>query len=55
MSLFISEEKREKRLEVCRRCVEYNATLYQCRECGCFLKIKSLLKNQKCPKGKWNE
>jgi hypothetical protein len=24
-----------------------------CKECGCILSAKTLVKNEKCPKGKW--
>lgn len=27
--------------------------LENCKECGCFIRIKSKLENQKCPLGKW--
>ena len=25
----------------------------QCKKCGCFMKLKVVIPNQKCPIGKW--
>tara|TARA_B100001029_G_scaffold122548_1_gene101945 strand:- start:490 stop:756 length:267 start_codon:yes stop_codon:yes gene_type:complete len=46
-----------KRLKICYECehIRLKNTLYQrCVICGCFLKPKTKLINQKCPIGKWN-
>lgn len=43
----------DQRLQVCRACQWYDSLWIRCRHCGCFLKAKVKLKNQKCPIGKW--
>ena len=41
------------RLEACSMC--YRNYDGQCLECACFISIKSLLKTEKCPIGRWPE
>lgn len=43
------------RLEICKQCEHFNAHLYQCRHCKCFLKLKAAVNVWKCPLDKWNE
>lgn len=40
------------RLEVCGRCesLEYGST---CMKCGCIVNVRAVMKDGKCPKGKW--
>ena len=47
------ELTRNIRDEKCRGCPRYEAAFEQCRECGCFIKLKTLLRTEKCPLGKW--
>ena len=47
------KELMEARLDICRECKYLNKTLMQCTKCGCFMKLKSTLKQAKCPVGKW--
>jgi len=48
----------DKRLAICAVC-EHSRDLYSrgwinyCNKCGCMLKIKTRLKNNQCPIGKW--
>ena len=43
----------EQRLEICNSCEWFNKRLAKCRKCGCFMKLKSTLKQASCPIGKW--
>ena len=43
----------ESRLEICNQCPNFNKILIKCRKCGCFMRLKSTLKNAQCPIGKW--
>jgi hypothetical protein len=43
----------EYRLSICNECPFLNKRLMQCTKCGCFMKLKSTLKQATCPKGKW--
>ena len=43
----------DERLTICYECPRLFKRTMTCKECGCFLKIKTLLKDQECPLGKW--
>ena len=43
----------EYRLAICNECPFFNKISKQCRKCGCFMKLKSTLKQASCPVGKW--
>jgi hypothetical protein len=43
----------ESRLEICNKCEWFHKGLAKCRKCGCFMKLKSTLKQAECPIGKW--
>lgn len=43
----------KSRLEICNKCEWLNKRLQKCRQCGCFMKLKSTLKVAECPIGKW--
>jgi hypothetical protein len=44
-----------KRLEICTECPRLFKKTYTCKECGCFMKIKTHLKSAECPIGKWGK
>jgi hypothetical protein len=46
-------ELAEARLEVCNACPHLQKQLKKCRKCGCFMQLKTTLKQAKCPEGKW--
>lgn len=41
------------RIAYCESCPDLIKPTYNCKNCGCFMKIKARLKNQKCPKNYW--
>ena len=43
----------ESRLAICNTCPAFSKTLQKCRKCGCFMKLKSTLRQASCPIGKW--
>ena len=46
-----SGETYEKRLMICRECEDlWDAT---CRKCGCFVEIRALSREAKCPVLRW--
>lgn len=47
------EEIAKSRLEICRTCEYFRPKTETCRKCGCFMKLKTMLANAKCPIGKW--
>lgn len=43
----------ESRLAICNACPAFNKNLAKCKKCGCFMKLKSTLRQASCPIGKW--
>lgn len=48
-----SDETAMARLAICEGCPSLLKVTHQCRECGCFMKLKTKLANAKCPLDKW--
>jgi len=51
--LRLSEDQANARLEICKTCEFFNATQSRCTKCGCFMAVKTYLKAERCPVGKW--
>jgi hypothetical protein len=47
----LSDSDVQKRREICAGCEHLSGG--RCKKCGCFLKIKTLMRSQHCPIGKW--
>lgn len=47
------EELIQYRLDICNSCEWLDKRLTRCRQCGCFMKLKSTLKRAECPLHKW--
>tara|TARA_B100001939_G_C16815420_1_gene561920 strand:+ start:73 stop:246 length:174 start_codon:yes stop_codon:yes gene_type:complete len=43
----------QERFDICKECPELFTPTAQCKKCGCFMKLKVVIPNQKCPIGKW--
>lgn len=45
----------DRRMTICRRnkCGKYSKFLARCKECGCFLKLKTYINSEECPLGYW--
>ena len=53
LSHFTTEpNERQKRINICKSC-ERLTELNFCRECNCFMPLKTWLKTKKCKIGKW--
>ena len=52
-NLIADEEKINVRQDICRACDELVKPIWTCKQCGCFMKIKTRLDNSICPLGKW--
>lgn len=48
-----TEEDSNHRLEICKSCPELIKSVNQCKQCGCFMQLKTKLESAKCPLGKW--
>ena len=53
MNLKELQQKGQERFDICKICPEFFAPTAQCKQCGCFMKIKVLIPNQKCPLNNW--
>ena len=63
--LFVSQNTRAARLEICKACEHFNKSTRSCGTllkkkkvkggtlCGCFMPAKASLKSEACPIGKW--
>jgi hypothetical protein len=43
----------EQRYKTCLECPELIQLTKQCKQCGCFMGLKTKLKGATCPLGKW--
>lgn len=50
---YIEKIESEKRINVCLSCEDLIKLTRQCKRCGCFMNLKTKLKDAKCPIGKW--
>lgn len=48
-----SEDEASRRYGFCEECPSLIKLTHQCKECGCFMKLKTKLKHATCPLGKW--
>lgn len=51
--LRISDEEANRRLSICNGCEYFDQIQKRCKKCGCFMAVKTYLKAEKCPLGKW--
>jgi hypothetical protein len=47
------KEQAQSRYLICSECPRLLTATNQCKECGCFMKLKTQLANARCPIGKW--
>lgn len=50
---YTDEETARKRMDICEVCPRLLKATYQCKECGCFMKMKTKLTEAVCPLSKW--
>lgn len=43
-----------ERFDICLGCPELTKKTNQCKQCGCFMELKTKLPNAYCPLGKWH-
>jgi hypothetical protein len=48
-----SEMVSNARMDICKTCPRLVPIVHQCRECGCFMAVKTQLESAKCPLGRW--
>lgn len=50
---YVTDEIREGRYKTCLGCERLFKPTRTCKECGCFMSLKTWLKHAECPLGKW--
>jgi len=50
---YIENLESKKRMDICLGCEHLIKLTHQCKECGCFMNLKTKLKEARCPIGKW--
>ena len=50
----MKEYSSQERLDICKKCDLFQKDTGLCKKCLCVMKLKTKLKNAKCPIGKWN-
>lgn len=48
-----SKELADTRYDICYECDRFNHLTKQCKECLCFMVVKTKLQHSVCPIGKW--
>lgn len=54
-SNYTTREIRDGRYETCLGCERLFKPTRTCKECGCFMSMKTWLKFAECPIGKWGQ
>jgi hypothetical protein len=49
----IEDIEAEKRYLICQSCPEFINLTKQCKQCACFMNLKTKIESAKCPIGKW--
>jgi hypothetical protein len=49
----ITDVEAKKRLDICQTCEFFDSLHTRCKKCGCFMALKTHLKAERCPIGKW--
>jgi hypothetical protein len=52
-SPFVSQPEQTRRIAICGGCSKYDQKWERCTACSCFVNLKTILKSQSCPVGKW--
>ena len=53
--LILNQAVIDSRMDECLKCEHLFKPTKSCKKCGCFMKVKTLYKNAKCPIGKWGK
>jgi hypothetical protein len=51
--LKVDGEEATKRLNICESCPFFDKARQRCQKCGCYMAVKTYLRAERCPIGKW--
>ena len=52
-TFLVEPEVARERYETCKTCPSFVKFTTQCKQCGCVMRMKTKVKGQVCPLGKW--
>ena len=52
-NVFVDDETKNERMEICKKCEFFYAQQQRCRKCGCWLDYKTKFSASTCPIDKW--
>ena len=55
LNIRASDEAIIERLNICKSCEHIILERMQCKQCGCFMEYKTLLRFTSCPIDKWKK
>ena len=50
----VNKNVQKKRYAICQQCDSFENLTKQCRECACFMPLKTRMNITPCPQNKWN-
>jgi hypothetical protein len=50
---YVEEAESTRRYDICKACPELIDLTKQCKQCGCFMPLKTKLAKAECPLKKW--
>jgi len=51
---YVDASVSKERFDICLSCPELIKLTKQCKQCGCFMVLKTKLQDATCPLGKWS-
>ncbi len=51
--LQVTKAKQQSRYKICEKCDRFIRLTTQCKECYCFMPVKTKFRDAKCPLNKW--
>lgn len=54
MKVWVDQPTAQTRFNLCKTCPRFIPQTATCKECGCFMKVKTKLSLAWCPLGKWH-
>lgn len=51
--LNVEDSEKNRRLSICNSCEFFIKDQERCSKCGCYMAVKTYLKAESCPVGKW--
>lgn len=49
----MKKKSHKERMEICKKCPKYRKLIKTCKECGCFMPLKTRIRWAECPDGLW--